>query len=179
MASCEGSCDGKKGEDLLWFKISEESYDSETKMWPMAIPKTGPTGITRQFTLPTNLKGGEYLLSTTLLSLHGTNRASGQAEPQYYPTAWQIKLDSSGKTDPLPKMWVSYSVTLKESLGADCRHAIRLPGRFPTCIRSCPTTRRRSIFGTTIILLSLIQVCPSTKDPTRSQVTLRAFSRMM
>lgn len=89
MASCGGSCKGKRPEDLSWFKISEGNYDPDTKVWPLAIP--GPNkGIARKFTLPTKLPGGEYLLSCTLLAVHSA------AAPQYYPTAWRIKLAESG-----------------------------------------------------------------------------------
>jgi hypothetical protein len=100
MASCDGSCIGKNAANLNWFKISEDNYNPETKVWPMAIP--GPeVGIARKFTLPTNLPGGEYLLSCTLLAVHSVDRATGKPEPQYYPTAWRIKLAESGvKTMP-------------------------------------------------------------------------------
>jgi hypothetical protein len=100
MADCKGSCKGKKGEDLEWFKISEENYDPKTHTWPTTTMKGAPYGYLHKFTLPTNLKGGEYLLSTTLLALHSDKA------PQYYPTAWQIKLESSGNIDPSPKMLV-------------------------------------------------------------------------
>ncbi|GHJ84694.1 hypothetical protein NliqN6_1096 [Naganishia liquefaciens] len=88
MASCDGSCEGKTPEDLSWFKISEDNYDPSTKQWPLVIPGPG-WGIARSFTLPTSLPGGEYLLSCTLLALHSA------AAPQYYPTAWRVKLAAS------------------------------------------------------------------------------------
>lgn len=103
MASCEGSCDGKKGADLQWFKISEEGYDVTNHAWPTTIKKAAPYGYTRQFTLPTNLEDGQYLLSSTLLALHSA------AAPQYYPTAWQIdyKGTASKRVTPSPQMQVA------------------------------------------------------------------------
>lgn len=97
MASCGGSCIGKRPEDLSWFKISEDNYNLQSKEWPLAIP--GPKlGIARRFTLPTKLPGGEYLLSCTLLALHS---AAPTPASQFYPTAWRIKLaDSDVKTMP-------------------------------------------------------------------------------
>jgi hypothetical protein len=103
MASCGGSCIGKKPEDLSWFKISEDNYDPTKQPqhpkpwtakelgdpWPTFIEsKTGVeiiVGIARKFTLPTKLPGGEYLLSCTLLAVHSFDK--GKAAPQYYPTA--------------------------------------------------------------------------------------------
>lgn len=101
MASCSGSCIGQKAVDLSWFKISEDNYDPKTKEWPLSIPdKPQPDmpnrpvdGIARSFTLPTKLPGGEYLLSCTLLSVHSFE---GTAQPQYYSTAWRIRLAESG-----------------------------------------------------------------------------------
>jgi hypothetical protein len=102
MANCEGSCDGQKGADLQWFKISEEGYDVKNHAWPTTIMAKALYGYNRTFTLPTNLPDGQYLLSSTLLALHSAKA------PQYYPTAWQIdyKGTASKKVTPSPQMQV-------------------------------------------------------------------------
>ncbi|KAJ9124933.1 hypothetical protein QFC24_002863 [Naganishia onofrii] len=106
MASCGESCTGKLGADLEWFKISQENYDPQTKTWPLAIP-TGTKGIDTKFTLPTNLPGGQYLLSQTLIAMHSHDGA------QYYVSAFEIDLQSDGASLPdltmkIPAMYTEH-----------------------------------------------------------------------
>ncbi|KAJ9114639.1 hypothetical protein QFC22_005514 [Naganishia vaughanmartiniae] len=106
MASCGGSCKGKKGASLDWFKISQENYNPQTKKWPLEVPK-GTLGIDTKFTLPTNLPRGEYLLSQTLIAMHSVDG------PQYYVSAFEIDLDSDGRSLPdltmkIPAMYTEH-----------------------------------------------------------------------
>lgn len=97
MASCGGTCSGKKGADLEWFKISQQNYDNQTKTWPINV--TTP-GIETKFTLPTKLPGGQYLLSQTLIAMHSHDG------PQYYVSAFEIDFESNGASLPEPRMYV-------------------------------------------------------------------------
>lgn len=95
MAKCPGtSCDGVPAGDLDWFKIGQEGYVDGK--WPLdlLIPSTE---YAQSFTLPTNLPGGNYLLANHMLAL----QVLGQ--PQFYPVAFQIALESDGTVDPSPK----------------------------------------------------------------------------
>jgi hypothetical protein len=93
MAKCPGSCDGVPAGNLDWFKIGQEGFHDG--QWPndrlLASDQWAMT-----FTLPTNLPGGNYLLANHMLALHNVG------QPQFYPVAFQIALDSDGTVDPQP-----------------------------------------------------------------------------
>jgi hypothetical protein len=94
MANCGGSCDGVPAGDLDWFKINEEGYSNG--QWPN--DKLLPANEWAQsFNLPMDLPAGDYLLANHMLAMQNVG------EPQFYPVAFQIKLESSGTVDPQPK----------------------------------------------------------------------------
>jgi cellulase len=94
MANCGKSCDGVKPGGLDWFKIGQEGFHDG--QWPNdRLSKSNEWGS--QFTLPTNLPSGKYLLAHHMLALHSLG------DPQFYPVAFQIDLKSSGTANPQPK----------------------------------------------------------------------------
>lgn len=95
MALCPGdSCDGVPAGDLDWFKIGEEGFTNG--QWPndRLLPSNN---WAQSFNLPTDLPGGNYLLANHMLAMHNVG------QPQFYPVAFQIALESDGTIDPQPK----------------------------------------------------------------------------
>jgi hypothetical protein len=79
-----------------WFKIWEESYDSNTSQWctEKLIDKNGVLSVK----IPENLAGGYYLVRPELLALHQADKTP--PNPQFYVGCAQIFLNSTANTVP-------------------------------------------------------------------------------
>ncbi|KAJ7622097.1 glycosyl hydrolase family 61-domain-containing protein [Roridomyces roridus] len=85
LASCgSGSCANFDASKAKWFKISEQGQDA-SGVWA--------------FTLPSNLKAGNYLLRHEIIALH-TAQSLGGAE--FYPDCAQITVTGDGTGAPAP-----------------------------------------------------------------------------
>ncbi|KAL1595607.1 hypothetical protein SLS59_008245 [Nothophoma quercina] len=79
---------------LKWFKVAEDGLDG-----------SGQWGVDRMinnngwvdFTLPTCIAAGDYLLRAEIIALHS---ASKQGEAQFYMGCAQLKVTGSGSTSP-------------------------------------------------------------------------------
>ncbi|KAJ4292422.1 hypothetical protein N0V90_009084 [Kalmusia sp. IMI 367209] len=74
-----------------WFKIDELDYVDGK--WANEI--MGAANMSREFTLPTGLPSGEYLLRSEMLALHGAQTVGGA---QFYIGCAQLKITGTGST---------------------------------------------------------------------------------
>ncbi|KAF1973745.1 hypothetical protein BU23DRAFT_464059 [Bimuria novae-zelandiae CBS 107.79] len=73
-----------------WFKIDELDYVDGK--WANEI--MGAANMSHEFTLPTGLPSGEYLLRSEMLALHGAQTVGGA---QFYIGCAQLKITGTGK----------------------------------------------------------------------------------
>ncbi|CAO2650842.1 Nn.00g091390.m01.CDS01 [Neocucurbitaria sp. VM-36] len=74
-----------------WFKIDELDYVDGK--WANEIMQA--VNMTREFTLPTGLASGEYLLRSEMLALHGAQTVGGA---QFYIGCAQLKITGTGSS---------------------------------------------------------------------------------
>ncbi|CAE6531816.1 unnamed protein product [Rhizoctonia solani] len=110
MASCEGECSKFNPSNAKFFKIAEEGLDGSKKPNPSGNDHTpAGQGLWAQnriqyensyhwFTIPSDIKAGEYLVRHELISLHGA--ASYSEGAQYYPACIQVKVTGGGNATP-------------------------------------------------------------------------------
>ncbi|KAJ2822350.1 hypothetical protein FBU31_004620 [Coemansia sp. 'formosensis'] len=90
------------GEGDVWFKIFEKGYDPKTKkFYTEELMKTGGK---MEFTIPTDIKGGEYLMRTEFIALHTADKeykpSSKGDGAEFFPNCAQINLISDGTLEP-------------------------------------------------------------------------------
>lgn len=75
---------------LSWFKIDEEGYNPTTKKW--GTDSLNANCGKREFTIPSNIPAGDYLLRAEVIALHTASQPGGA---QFYMSCYQIKVASS------------------------------------------------------------------------------------
>ena len=85
------------GSGAIWSKIDEEGYDG-TK-W--AVEKLVANGGKRDFTVPSSIAAGKYLIRQEIIGLHEADAlfTSGRGS-QFYPSCVQVELTGTGSTIP-------------------------------------------------------------------------------
>ncbi|KAH6640809.1 glycoside hydrolase [Chaetomium tenue] len=102
MARCpdEGCDKWLPGEEPVFFKIHHDGRHTTDKTWPddiwatplMYAPNTG-----YNYTIPSCLQPGAYLVRHELISLHS---AWAEGEAQFYPSCHQLRVTGSGTVNP-------------------------------------------------------------------------------
>ncbi|KAK2610300.1 hypothetical protein N8I77_003746 [Diaporthe amygdali] len=89
-----------------WVKIDELDY--ENGKWANEIMEA--QNMTHEFTLPSKLKSGDYLVRSEMLALHGSQTQGGA---QFYIGCMQIRVSgsSSGSCSPSIKLPGAYKAT--------------------------------------------------------------------
>jgi len=89
--------DAKKANgDCSWVKIAEDSYAGTDASW--GTEKLNKNCGKKNFTVPKNLKAGNYLVRAEAVALH---TAGGQNGAQFYMSCYQVNLTGGG-TQSLP-----------------------------------------------------------------------------
>ncbi|CAE6434580.1 unnamed protein product [Rhizoctonia solani] len=110
MASCEGECSKFNPSNAKFFKIAEEGLDGSKNpnqagndhlpwgqgLW--AQNRIQYENSYHWFTIPGDIKAGEYLVRHELISLHGSHTPSEGS--QYYPACIQVKVTGGGNASP-------------------------------------------------------------------------------
>lgn len=89
------------GASATWTKIAEAGYDSSAKTWATddLITAKGKA----DFTLPSNLKAGKYMLRQEIIALHEADTCfatAGSRGAQFYPSCVQFEVTGSGTATP-------------------------------------------------------------------------------
>ncbi|KAJ1901312.1 hypothetical protein LPJ66_000866 [Kickxella alabastrina] len=82
-------------DDPVWFKVYEQGYDSDSKLWCTDVLRAN-NGLL-EFTIPADIRSGDYLLRTEIIALHA---ASKLGKVQFYPNCAQLSVEGSGSADP-------------------------------------------------------------------------------
>ncbi|KAJ2775614.1 hypothetical protein H4R18_005965 [Coemansia javaensis] len=85
------------GQGDVWVKLYEAGWDKGTKEW--ATDKLIRENGIYSFTIPPELKNGEYLVRGEIIALHNARTKGGA---QFYPGCAHITVTGGGST-PLPK----------------------------------------------------------------------------
>lgn len=87
------------GASPIWSKIDEEGYDSSSKLW--AVDNLITNKGKKDFTLPSSLKAGQYLVRQEVIGLHEADASytTGRGA-QFYPSCVQMKVTGSGSAIP-------------------------------------------------------------------------------
>ncbi|KAF8749691.1 Glycosyl hydrolase family 61 [Rhizoctonia solani] len=110
MASCNGPCKDYDPSNAQFFKIAEEGLDGSKQpnragndhlpagdgLW--AQNRIQYENSYHWFTIPADIKAGEYLVRHELISLHGAHSYAEGA--QYYPACIQVKVTGGGNASP-------------------------------------------------------------------------------
>ncbi|KAJ1300276.1 hypothetical protein OPQ81_005103 [Rhizoctonia solani] len=110
MASCNGPCKNFNPSNAQFFKIAEEGLDGSKQpnqsgndhlpwgqgLW--AQNRIQYENSYHWFTIPSDIKDGEYLVRHELISLHGAHSYAEGA--QYYPSCIQVKVTGGGNASP-------------------------------------------------------------------------------
>ncbi|GAB1312835.1 hypothetical protein MFIFM68171_03045 [Madurella fahalii] len=103
MARCPdtGCHDWLPGEEPVWFKIHHEGRHTFDKTWPDDIWASTPlmyyANAGYNYTIPSCLKPGYYLVRHEIIALHSAWAKGGA---QFYPSCHQLKLSGSGNVVP-------------------------------------------------------------------------------
>ncbi|KAJ3574983.1 hypothetical protein NP233_g1403 [Leucocoprinus birnbaumii] len=89
------------GTSAVWFKVHQVGKDSSGK-WAAADILNANNGI-YTFTIPKNLKAGQYIIRHEILALHSAYTYPGV---QVYPSCIQVQVTGSGSA--LPTSFVSF-----------------------------------------------------------------------
>ncbi|KAH8204745.1 hypothetical protein TruAng_001079 [Truncatella angustata] len=98
MAACPstGCTSYMPGNAAVWFKISEDGRDGTSNTWgDTGLMTAGNAGY--QYTIPSCLKSGYYLVRHEIIALHSAYSYPGA---QFYPGCHQIQVTGSGSTTP-------------------------------------------------------------------------------
>jgi cellulase len=86
---------------VKFFKINEAGYDSQRKKW--ANEDVLEHSRKDNFSLPSDIKPGMYILRTELLALHGnaiTSQPVNGGGPQFYTHCFNIDITGNGNVEP-------------------------------------------------------------------------------
>jgi len=84
------------GESAVWFKIAETGRSGTSNTWgdsPLMVP--GNSGV--QYTIPSCLAPGYYLVRHEIIALHASYEYPGA---QFYPGCHQLQVTGSGTKKP-------------------------------------------------------------------------------
>ncbi|RYP34760.1 hypothetical protein DL767_004097 [Monosporascus sp. MG133] len=85
------------GSGAIWTKIDEDGYDGST--W--AVEKVVANGGKKDFTLPSALAPGQYLVRQEMIGLHEADAlATAGRGAQFYPSCVQLEVTGSGTEVP-------------------------------------------------------------------------------
>lgn len=91
-----GCQDYMPGTDAIWFKIAEAGRDGTSDSWgDSSLMVGGNAGV--QYTIPSCLKAGYYLVRHEIIALHAAYSYPGA---QFYPGCHQLNVTGSGTTTP-------------------------------------------------------------------------------
>ncbi|KAI9067237.1 lytic polysaccharide monooxygenase [Trametes sanguinea] len=91
------------GDDAVWFKVAEAGKTADGK-WAATDLLTAADSI-YTFTIPPNLKPGQYIIRHEIIALHGAFAYPGA---QFYPSCIQIEVSGSGNAFPDASSLVSF-----------------------------------------------------------------------
>lgn len=89
------------GASAIWTKIHEQGYDSASDTW--AVDDLISNGGKIDFTLPSNLKAGKYMVRQEIIALHEADTCyatAGSRGAQFYPSCVQFEVTGSGTATP-------------------------------------------------------------------------------
>ncbi|KAL5598294.1 uncharacterized protein BROUX77_006128 [Berkeleyomyces rouxiae] len=87
------------GASAIWSKIAEDGYDGSTWATDTLISNKGKY----DFTLPTSLKAGKYLIRQEIIALHegdASYKDNSARGAQFYPTCAQFDISGTGSAVP-------------------------------------------------------------------------------
>ncbi|KAL3431712.1 glycoside hydrolase [Aspergillus tetrazonus] len=95
MAKAPGDASDFDGDGQVWFKIYEDgpTVTDDGLTWP----SNGATTV--NFTIPSSLPDGDYLLRVEHIALHGAGTEGGA---QFYLSCGQVSVTGGGNGDPAP-----------------------------------------------------------------------------
>lgn len=89
------------GASAIWTKIAEQGYDSSSDTW--AVDDLISAGGKIDFTLPSNIKAGKYMVRQEIIALHEADTCyatAGSRGAQFYPSCVQFEVTGSGTATP-------------------------------------------------------------------------------
>lgn len=89
------------GASAIWTKIAEAGYDSASSTW--AVDDLISSGGMANFTIPSNLKAGKYMLRQEIIALHEADTCyatAGSRGAQFYPSCVQFEITGDGSATP-------------------------------------------------------------------------------
>ncbi|KAL2015408.1 hypothetical protein VTK56DRAFT_5532 [Thermocarpiscus australiensis] len=97
MARCpdSGCQNWQPGSSAVWFKVKEGGRDGTSNTWADTPLMTAPTSY--QYTIPSCLKQGYYLVRHEIIALHSAYTYPGA---QFYPGCHQLSVTGGGSTVP-------------------------------------------------------------------------------
>lgn len=85
----------------IWTKIDEAGYDSAAGTW--AVETLIAAGGKWNFTIPSNIKAGKYMIRQEIIALHESDTCyatAGSRGAQFYPSCVQFDITGSGSATP-------------------------------------------------------------------------------
>ncbi|CAM1509923.1 Fc.00g002580.m01.CDS01 [Cosmosporella sp. VM-42] len=98
MARCpDTGCDAwEPGNEAVWFKVQQGGREGTSNTWATSpLMVSGNSGI--NYTIPSCLKPGYYLVRHEIIALHSAYQYPGA---QFYPGCHQLQVTGSGSTIP-------------------------------------------------------------------------------
>lgn len=89
------------GSSAAWTKIDEAGYDASTDTW--AVDDLIAAGGLWNFTIPSELKAGQYMIRQEIIALHEADTCyatAGSRGAQFYPSCVQFEVTGSGTASP-------------------------------------------------------------------------------
>ena len=93
LADCGGDCTTISKASLKFSKIAEKGYVSGSNPGTFASDELIANGNSWKFTVPKDLKAGEYVLRHEIIALHSAGQTDGA---QNYPQCINLKVSGSG-----------------------------------------------------------------------------------
>lgn len=84
-------------EGLSWFKVDEQGYDAASKKW--GTDALNANCGKREFTIPSKIPTGDYLVRAEIIALHTASQAGGA---QFYMSCYQVKVAGAGEGGQVP-----------------------------------------------------------------------------
>ncbi|CAG9993493.1 unnamed protein product [Clonostachys byssicola] len=98
MARCpDAGCQNyMPGTDAVWFKVQEGGREGTSNTWAASsLMVSGNAGV--QYTIPSCIKAGYYLVRHEIIALHAAYSYPGA---QFYPGCHQLQVTGGGSTTP-------------------------------------------------------------------------------
>jgi len=90
-----------KVQEVDFFKVDEDGYDPKTTRW--GTDHLVNNNSTRTFTIPSDIKPGNYVIRHELIGLHFAwheNNQTQQSGAQLYPVCFKVKVTGTGTATP-------------------------------------------------------------------------------